>query len=258
MLRQKISSKKKKIDYVFNFAAQAGVRYSIRHPRKYIDTNIKGFFNIIECVKKFKVKRLFYASSSSVYGENNNFPLHEKEKIMPKNIYALSKKINEEISFIYENFYNVKSIGLRFFTVYGEWGRPDMMVIKYVNSYFRKKHFELFNYGNHHRDFTYIGDVVKILEILLIKQKKLRAHEILNICSNKPLNLKKVISFMKQKGISPNIKKKILQKADILKTHGNNKRVLKITKFKKFSNWKPCIESTIKWCSEFYKNKRKI
>lgn len=245
--------KKKKFDYVFNLAAQAGVRYSIEYPRKYIDTNIKGFFNVIECAKKFKIKRLFYASSSSVYGENINFPLSEKEKIKPKNIYALSKKINEEISLIYKNFYNVRSTGLRFFTVYGEWGRPDMMMLKYISSYYKKKSFELFNYGNHHRDFTYIGDVVKILEILLLKHSKLPPHEILNICSNKPLNLKKVISFMRQKGINPNIRKKTLQKADILKTHGDNKRVLKVTKFKKFIDWKLGIDRTIKWYSEYYK-----
>ncbi len=246
-----------KFDYVFNLAAQAGVRYSIEFPRKYIDTNIKGFFNIIECTKKFRVKRLFYASSSSVYGENNNFPLNEKEKIFPKNIYALSKKINEEISYIYKNFYNIKSTGLRFFTVYGEWGRPDMMMLKYINCFHKKKIFELFNYGNHYRDFTYIGDVVKILEILILKQKELSDQEILNICSNKPLDLKKVIGFMKKKGIKPAIKKKTLQKADILKTHGDNKKVLKITKYKNFINWKLGIERTIKWYLQFYKKSNK-
>ena len=248
--------KKFKFDFIFNLAAQAGVRYSIQYPEKYIDSNVKGFFNIIECAKKFKIKRLFYASSSSVYGESRNFPLHERERILPKNIYALSKKINEEISFIYKNFYNVKSTGLRFFTVYGEWGRPDMMMLKYINSYYKKKQFELFNYGNHHRDFTYIGDVVKILESLLLKQKKLPSHEIFNICSNKPLNLKKVISFMKQKGINPKIKKKTLQKADILKTHGDNKKVLKITKFRNFTDWKLGIDRTIKWYLEYHKHQK--
>ncbi len=250
--------KLKKIDFVFNLAAQAGVRYSIEHPRKYIESNIEGFFNIIECSKKYEVKRLFYASSSSVYGENKNFPLNEKEKISPKNIYSLSKKINEEISSIYNNFYNVKSTGLRFFTVYGEWGRPDMMMLKFIDAFFKKKRFELFNYGNHQRDFTYIGDVVKILDILLTKHKRLNKKDILNVCSNQPINLKKVINYLQQKKIRPQIIKKSLQKADILKTHGDNKKILRITRFKDFTDWKVGIDKTIKWYLEFYvkKNKR--
>ena len=152
-----------KFDFVFNLAAQAGVRYSIDHPRKYVDANILGFFNIIECCKKYKIKRLFYASSSSVYGESKKFPLKEKEIINPKNIYGLSKKINEEISMIYNKFYNLNLTGLRFFTVYGEWGRPDMMMLKFIECYFRGKVFKLHNFGKHTRDFTHIDDVVEIL-----------------------------------------------------------------------------------------------
>lgn len=248
--------KKYNFDFVFNLAAQAGVRYSIEFPRKYLDTNINGFFNIIENSKKYKVKRLFYASSSSVYGENKNFPLKENEKINPKNMYALTKKINEEISSIYNNFYKVKLTGLRFFTVYGEWGRPDMMLLKFISAFFKKKKFELFNFGNHHRDFTYIGDVVKIMEILLLNYKKLENHDILNVCSNQPLNLKKVISYLQHKNIRPNIKKTSLQKADILKTHGDNNKILKITKYKQFLNWRKGIDRTIKWYLDFYVNKK--
>ena len=128
-----------KIDFIFHFAAQAGVRYSIDHPRKYVESNIIGFYNLIENVRNYKVKRLFYASSSSVYGENKNFPLNEKENIFPKNIYGLSKKVNEEIGLIFNKYYKVKLIGLRFFTIYGEWGRPDMMMIKFIDSYYKKK-----------------------------------------------------------------------------------------------------------------------
>ena len=242
--------KKNKFDFVFNLAAQAGVRYSIDHPRKYIEANINGFFNIIENCKKFKIKRLFYASSSSVYGENKNFPLRENEKILPKNMYSLTKKINEEISSIYNNYYNLKSTGLRFFTVYGEWGRPDMMMLKFISSFYRKREFKLFNFGNHERDFTYIGDVVKILEILLFNHRKLKENDIFNICSNKPINLKKIINFMRKNGIKPKIKKVSLQKADILKTHGNNKKILSVTKFKNFIDWQEGIIKTINW----YKN----
>ena len=245
--------KKNKFDFVFNLAAQAGVRYSIYHPRKYIDSNIVGYFNIIENCKKFKIKRLFYASSSSVYGENTNFPLKENEKIYPKNIYGLSKKINEEISKIYNNYYGLKLIGLRFFTVYGEWGRPDMMMLKYINSHFTKKVFELYNYGNHARDFTYIGDVVKILESLIKKNKILPDNDILNICSNKPINLNEIIKFMKKNDINPKIKKIALQQADILKTHGDNSKLLKYINYKKFADWRESLKKTIEWYKKYSK-----
>ena len=239
--------KHNKIDFIFHFAAQAGVRYSIDHPRKYVESNILGFYNLLENVKNYKVKRLFYASSSSVYGENKNFPLNEKENIFPKNIYGLSKKINEEMGFIFNKYYNIKLIGLRFFTVYGEWGRPDMMMIKYIDSFYKKKLFYLNNYGNHTRDFTYIGDVVNILYLLLKKQKKLKDFDLFNICSNHPINLKKIISFMKKNKINPKIKKISLQKADVLKTHGDNSKLLKNIKYKNFSNWRDSIKKTIIW-----------
>ena len=245
--------KKKKFKIVFNFAAQAGVRYSIDHPRKYIENNINGFFNIIECCKVFKVEKFFFASSSSVYGENNNFPLSEKEKIYPKNIYALSKKNNEEIASLYEKYYNLKSVGLRFFTVYGEWGRPDMFIMKYINSYRQKKVFYLNNYGNHLRDFTYINDVTKILENLTMKRKKIKKFEIYNVCSNKPINLEKVIKFMNKNNIKPKLKKVGLQKADIYKTHGNNKKIIKITKFNKFTTLEKGLVNTLSWYRKFYK-----
>ena len=239
--------KKNKFDFVFHLAAQAGVRYSINHPRKYIENNLVGFYNILENSEKYKIKRLFFASSSSVYGENNNFPLNEKENIFPKNIYGLSKKVNEEIGFIFNKYYNVKLIGLRFFTVFGEWGRPDMMMFKFIDSYYKNKLFNLNNYGNHSRDFTYIGDVVNILYLLLKKHKKLKNFDLFNICSNKPVNLKAVILFMKKNKINPRIKKVSLQKADILKTHGDNSKLLRFIKYNSFSNWQDSLKKTIIW-----------
>ena len=237
--------KEQKFDFVFHFAAQAGVRYSIDHPRKYVESNIMGFYNILENVEKYKVKRLFYASSSSVYGENKNFPLNEKENTSPKNIYGLSKKINEEISLIYNNYYKVKLVGLRFFTIYGEWGRPDMMMVNFISSFYKKKIFKLYNFGNHVRDFTYVGDAVNIMYLLLKNHKKLNDFDVFNICSNNPINLKEIISFMKKNKINPKIKKVTLQKADILKTHGDNTKLLRFIKFKKFSNWKESVKKTI-------------
>lgn len=239
--------KKNKFDFVFNLAAQAGVRYSIDHPRKYIDANILGFFNIIDCCKRYNIKRLFYASSSSVYGESKKFPLKESENISPKNIYGLSKKINEEISLIYNQFYNLRLTGLRFFTVYGEWGRPDMMMLKFIDCYFKKKIFRLHNFGKHTRDFTHINDVVEILHRLIINNKKLKKNDVLNICSNKPINLLNVISFMMKNGIKPKISKVKLQQADILKTHGDNRKLFKYVGTQKFNNWKSSIKNLIIW-----------
>ena len=244
--------KKEKFDFVFHFAAQAGVRYSIKNPRKYIDSNYIGFFNILENSNFYKVKRLFYASSSSIYGENSQFPLKEKYLTYPKNIYGLSKKSNEELSEFYHRYYGLRSIGLRFFTVYGEWGRPDMMMIKYISAFFNKKKFILHNFGNHVRDFTYVGDVVKILFLLLKNNNKIKNFEILNVCSNNPIPLSKIIKTMKENNIVPIIKKTSLQMADIIKTHGDNKKILRITNFRKFSSIKDSINKTIIWYKEYF------
>jgi UDP-glucuronate 4-epimerase len=244
--------KRNKFDFVVNLAAQAGVRYSIQEPRKYIESNILGFFNIIENSRKYKIKRLYYASSSSVYGDNKNFPLKEKEKISPKNIYGLSKKNNEQIAKVYFLNYGLKSIGLRFFTVFGEYGRPDMMIMKFLNSFYSEKKFSLFNYGDHFRDFTYIKDVTHILFQLLKKDAKLKSYDIFNICSNSPIDLKKVISIFHSHNIKPQIKSMPLQIADIHKTHGSNKKILKIINFKNFTPFPTALSNTIKWYKDYY------
>ncbi len=181
-----------KPEIIINLAAQAGVRYSLINPRKYVNTNINGFFNLCEIAKKYNIKKIFYASSSSVYGDSNSFPLKENLFIKPKNIYGLSKKINEEMAEAYSANSQIKFVGLRFFTVYGPWGRPDMMIQKYIFSSFNNKKFELYNYGNHTRDFTYIDDVTSMLIKLI--NKKIEKHEIFNICSSRPIHLKKVIA----------------------------------------------------------------
>ncbi len=246
-----ITFRKNKFDFVFNLAAQAGVRYSIEYPRKYVDSNIAGFFNVIENSKKYNVKRLFYASSSSVYGENKNFPLNEKEIINPKNIYALSKKINEEISSIFNKYYKLNVTGLRFFTVYGEWGRPDMMMMKFIDCHFKKKTFQLYNYGKHFRDFTYIDDVIKIMFELLKKNKKLKSNDILNVCSNRPISLKNIIDIMKLNNIKPKINKVTLQQADIIKTHGDNKKLINLIGKLKFNSINQSILKTIMWYKKY-------
>ena len=243
-------------NYVFHFAAQAGVRYSLINPRSYVENNISGFYNVLSLSIKFKVKRLFYASSSSAYGELNKFPLKENYSLKPKNIYGLSKKINEEIANILPQKNKTICIGLRFFTVYGEWGRPDMFMMKYLKAtYDKSKVFYLNNYGNHFRDFTYITDVCIILKKLIYSKLKYK-HLIINISSNKPLKLTKIIKEIDNLTLNkPKIKKRSLQKADILKTHGDNSLVKKITGVKKFTDISIGLKNTVKW---YKKNKDTI
>ena len=244
---------KKKFDIIFHLAAQAGVRYSIKNPKKYVENNILGFFNLLEASKKNKVKKIFYASSSSVYGDSNLFPLKENQLLRAKNLYSLSKEFNENLSAVYSKFNNLNLIGLRFFTAYGEWGRPDMMMMKYILAKKNKSKFYLYNYGNHSRDFTYIDDLTSILKkMILIKYKK--KHDIFNICSSKPIKITNVLKlidkYLNNKVI---IKKVSLQQADVIKTFGSNSKIIKLTKFKKFTPLNVGIKNLCKWAKEFYK-----
>ncbi len=243
--------KKYKFKEVYNFAAQAGVRYSEKNPNAYTKSNIEGFINLISLSKEMNVKKFFYASSSSVYGDCINFPLKENENLNPKNFYGMTKKLNEEIAKNYYENYKFKSVGLRFFTVFGEWGRPDMFMIKYLNSVYNKKKFYLNNFGRHIRDFTYIEDVTNIL--IKLRYKKINNHEFYNVCSNKPIGLIKIIKYFEK--FSPKVKiiKRKFQKADVYKTHGDNKRILRISKFSKFTNIYDALKKTHDW---FFYNKK--
>ena len=162
--------KKKKFELVYNFAAQAGVRYSYENPESYCNSNIIGFNNILKLVKKFKIKQFFFASSSSIYGDIGPFPKKENSKLNTLNIYSLSKLANEITAKSFSSKMKTQITGLRFFSIYGEWGRPDMLILKYLLAAKKKNSFELLNYGNHYRDFTYIDDAVKIC-ISLQKKK---------------------------------------------------------------------------------------
>ena len=240
--------KNKKIDAIIHLAAQAGVRYSFEKPSKYIETNIIGFLNLIKFSKQLKIKKILYASSSSVYGDSKNFPLKENENLNPKNIYGVSKKINEKTAELYSKIENIDFIGLRFFTVFGEWGRPDMFMMKLFKAFKEKKIFYLNNFGNHSRDFTYIEDVVKIL-ILLIK-KNVKGHEVFNICSNKPQN---ILQIVKRFNLKNKTKIKLIQmhKADVLDTHGNNSKIKNYLKFNKFANFEKIFDKVFNWYEKF-------
>ena len=234
-------------------AAQAGVRYSIKNPKKYMRNNVQGFFNILEIAKQNKIKRIIYASSSSVYGDSNIFPLTERQILKAKNLYSLSKDFNEKLSSVYSSFNNLNLIGLRFFTAYGELGRPDMMMMKYINCKQSRKPFFLYNYGNHYRDFTYINDITEILN-RLIKVKLRGKNEIYNICSSKPVRITKVLNIIDKYLPNKSIVKKIsMQKADVLKTYGSNHKIKKVTKFKNFTPIDQGIKKLCEWVLKNYK-----
>ncbi len=236
--------KRNKFDHIIHLAAQAGVRYSLINPKKYINANLIGYLNIINQLSKNKVKSLFYASSSSVYGDNNNFPLKETEKLNPKNIYGVSKKLNEIIADYYSKKIKTKFIGMRFFTIYGEWGRPDMFFLKLFKSALLRDVFYLNNYGNHDRDFTYIGDIYNLINILITKSKK--KHTIYNFSSNNPINISNLVNKVKENHLFK-VKLAPLHIADIIKTHGSNRKILKKTKYKYFMDINEGFDITFDW-----------
>ncbi len=239
-----------KFNAVFHFAAQAGVRYSVDHPRKYIDSNINGFFNILEQIKIKKIKKFFYASSSSVYGNSKLFPLKEKNLLFPTNTYSLSKKFNEDLSKIYCKFYGIKAVGIRFFTVYGEWGRPDMFYSKVFDSAYKNQKLFINNYGNHSRDFTYIKDV-NIIMFKMLRSNKIPSNDIINICSNNPINILKLVKIVEKNSKKIKIFKRKIQKADVLKTHGDNKKIHKYKLIKNFTSFEEGIKNTLMWYKKY-------
>ncbi len=220
--------KKNKFDIVYHLAAQAGVRYSIKNPESYFDNNLKGFFNILECCRKFKVKNLIFASTSSVYGKQKKFPLKENYSTdRPISFYAATKKCNEIMAYSYSEIYKLKCTALRFFTVFGPFGRPDMALYKFSSSIVKNEKLELYNSGKHIRDFTFIDDVIIYLERFKNK-KQSNYFEVFNVCSNKPISLKKYLNYIeKNLGLKAKVKKLKLQQGDVVKTHGENKKIKK-------------------------------
>ncbi len=236
--------KKNYFDIVIHLAAEVGVRYSIMRPDKYIKTNINGFFNIIECLRYNEPKKFLFASSSSVYGDCKSFPLKETQNLYPKNVYALSKKNNEEIANIYSKKYKTKFIGLRFFTVFGELGRPDMFFFKLLLAAFKNKKLSVNNFGNHYRDFTYIKDVINILKKLL-SVKLTKKYQVLNICSSRPIYLKKFIRISERFSKKIDILNVPAHPADVYKTHGSNKKLLGLIKNIKFTKLENAIKNSV-------------
>lgn len=238
--------------YIFHFAAQPGVRYSLLDPDLYYRTNVIGFQKLFENVNYKSIKKIFYASSSSVYGDQKKFPINEQAILNAKNPYGVSKKINENYADILSYRYNLPFIGLRFFTVYGEWGRPDMFIIKLSKSLKKNFFFYLNNAGNHYRDFTYIEDVVKIC-CSLIKIKLPNKNIIFNICAGHQVNILSLADKIKKYFFNSSqlIKKVKANKADVYKTHGSNQKIKKLLNGYNFKRIDYGLKKTMSW---FLKN----
>ena len=178
-------------DSVCNLAAQAGVRYSIENPEAYIDSNVSGFLNVLECCRHHKISRLVYASRSSVYGNSDAVPFEETAAVdHPISLYAATKKSNELMAHTYSHLYNIETIGLRFFTVYGPWGRPDMALFLFTEAILNNKPIKVFNEGKLSRDFTYIDDIVEGVENTLLKtSKEKELYKLYNIGNSRPVQL---------------------------------------------------------------------
>ena len=253
---------KNNFDVIIHLAAQAGVRYSIEKPQEYIQSNINGFFNILELSRENKIKHLIFASSSSIYGENKNTSFEEGQITdSPKNLYAASKKSNELISYSYSNLFKLPCTGLRFFTVYGPWGRPDMAYFKFVKNIYDGKPIEIFGQGKMYRDFTYIDDIVEgILKILnngppILNNKILNytPWEIYNLGNNKSVSLEKFVNTIelltKKKATKIYLD---LQPGDMKFTLANISKAQNKLNFNPQTSIKDGLFKFIKWYKIFY------
>jgi len=256
-------------NFVLHFAAQAGVRYSIDNPNAYTNSNLLGFANILEACRNKKIKHLVLASSSSVYGGNLNFPFKENENVdKPISFYAATKKSNELMAYSYSHLFNMPITCLRFFTVYGPWGRPDMALFLFTKLIKNNIPIKVFNKGNMYRDFTYIDDIVeavfkitkKIPKHKVIFNKKLKIkttlapYKVFNIGNDKPISLKKYIEIIENAIGKKGIKKYLpMQKGDLHYTHADTSNIKSWIDFKPKTDIKKGVKSFIKWYESYYK-----
>ena len=231
--------------------------YSLTNPDAYINSNIIGFQNIIECCKKFNVSNFLYASSSSVYGANTKLPFSTNDRTdNPLSLYGATKKSNEIVAYSYSHLYKIRTVGLRFFTVYGPWGRPDMALFLFVKALINNKKIKVFNNGNMLRDFTYIDDIVHGV-FSIIKNPIKDPYKIYNIGNNKPVNL---LDFIKV--IEKNLDKKFeiefqdIQPGDVKDTYADVSDLLTDFKFKPKTNIEFGVRKFIDWYINYYKVKK--
>lgn len=258
-----------KFDYVVNLAAQAGVRYSLINPYSYIESNIKGFLNILEGCRTNRVKHLVFASSSSVYGLNAKVPFSEHDNVdHPVSLYAATKKSNELMAHSYSYLYDIPTTGLRFFTVYGPWGRPDMSPFLFIKSISEGSEIKVFNNGDMIRDFTYVDDVVESIARLLpvIPEKKkewdamsldpadsVAPFRIYNVGNSNPIKLIDYISEI-ENALGKKALKKFLpmQPGDVYQTNADSSELYKVINFRPSTKLSDGIKKTVEWYASYY------
>lgn len=260
--------KTEKFDVVINLAAQAGVRYSLENPQTYLDNNITGFLNILEGCRYHPVKHLIYASSSSVYGSNKKMPFKTSDTVdHPVSLYASSKKANELMAHTYSHLFNIPTTGLRFFTVYGPWGRPDMALFLFTKAIIEGKNIDVYNYGKMSRDFTYINDIVDGIHALMDhapkkvneKSKSLQLSEtkvpyqLFNIGFGKPVDLMDFISELELNlGIEAKKNMIPIQPGDVPKTWADVSDLQKLTGFNPQTSIDKGIKNFVNWYLDYY------
>ncbi|WP_324281877.1 NAD-dependent epimerase [Cyanobacterium aponinum UTEX 3221] len=256
--------KENKITTVVNLAAQAGVRYSLENPHAYVDSNLIGFVNILEACRHHNIQHLVYASSSSVYGANKKIPFSTQDNVdNPVSLYAATKKANELMAHTYSHLYNIPTTGLRFFTVYGTYGRPDMAYFIFTKNILEGKKIKVFNYGDMQRDFTYIDDiiegVVRVMKQIPTPQtdnpNSKAPYRLYNIGNNKPVKLIDFITTI-EKSLGVTAEKEFLpiQPGDVPITYADVDDLYKSVGFKPSTSIEKGIDEFVKWYREFYKN----
>ena len=245
--------KKKDIDVIINLAAQAGVRHSLKNPYVYVESNVLGQVNMLELAKNVEAKKFIYASSSSVYGGNKKMPFSVSQRVdNPISLYAATKKSSELVAECYSHLFNIKCIGLRFFTVYGPWGRPDMATFIFTKNIIEGKTIEIFNYGKMERDFTYIDDIVQ--GILGALKTNISNHKVYNLGNSNPEVLLEFVELI-EKTLNKKAQKKLLpiQLGDVSKTFADITESKKDLKFSPKTKISEGIPKFVSWYKDYYR-----
>jgi len=243
--------KRHRIDIVCNLAAQAGVRYSLSNPMVYEKSNLEGFLNILELVRHHKVKKLVYASSSSVYGNNKKLPFSIQDNVdHPISLYAASKKANELMAYTYHHLFGIEMVGLRFFTVYGPWGRPDMALFKFTKAILAGRAIDVYNFGKMQRDFTYIDDIIAGVVASMTRKFK---YEVFNLGNSRAEPLMKFIHCI-EKELGKQAKMRLLpiQPGDVPKTNADIRYSTQKLGFRPRTNVENGIKLFIHWYKDYY------
>ncbi len=246
---------KEKFDIVVNLAAQAGVRYSMDNPKVYVQSNVVGFINILEACRQNDVKHLIYASSSSVYGNRDDVPFSEKDNVdSPVSLYAATKKSNELMAHVYSHLYKLPTTGLRFFTVYGPWGRPDMAPFLFTKAIFEGKPIKVFNKGDLKRDFTFIDDIIQGVIGIVEKETAPSEYKIFNIGNNKPEKLLDFIKFIEDSSDRKAVLDMVaMQPGDVYQTYANIDALHNYTDYQPKTDLKTGLDNFVAWYKEYYK-----